>query len=210
MNTAITIVKNLPLLLKSGKLIALFILTIGLVFGAITLSYYLIDSQTKAEAVGKELSMISTYMDTYHKKENALNNIAERPVTAKDIDAVQTDVLLLMQSTEIKIMDLKIVKDGGTKESQSVAYKPNEKVTAGEKEAAKAAGNAEQKTAKKVQSESPHRAYDVKLKGRYENIMTFVQKFGAKGKLLTIRKFGISPTDDGNYIADMRYKIYVK
>ncbi|MBR3623163.1 MAG: hypothetical protein IKN43_07455 [Selenomonadaceae bacterium] len=215
MNNAIMIIKNLPMLLKSGKLVSLFVFTVGLSLGAFYLFYAFMDSQAKAEAVGKELSMISSYMQSYKKKDENLKSISERPIAAKDLDATQTEILLLMQSTEVKIIDLKTVKDGGTKESQSVVYKPNENKTAGEKEAAKAAkqdpnaGNVAQKAVKK-QSESPHRAYDVKLQGRYENLMTFVQRFGAKNKLVTIRKFALSPLDNDLYVADIRYKIYVK
>ena len=213
MNNAIMIAKNLPVLLSNRSIIAFFVLAVLLGLGSISLSYYLLDSREQAIAVEKEIRDISTYMTGYRKKEADLKAVPNRPVEIKDLDAVQTDVLLLMQSCAVQIMDLKIVKDNGTKESQAIVYKEDEKKTAGEKQLSQTGPNAGDvaKSAAAAQAPAaPHRTYDVKIRGTYENIMTFVQKFGVKGKLLTIRKFAIAPLDDGTYVADLRYKIYVK
>ncbi len=73
-------------------------------FGKLLMAY------DHADEIHKQIITMNLYVDEYNKKAVELNNAPYRPVSPEQIDNVQSNILLTLQSNQLELLGFKNIK----------------------------------------------------------------------------------------------------
>lgn len=109
--------------LKNNKFLAILtVITILLGFGVISMAGKVITDYRHAQSIQAQMTDMRNELKDWEMKSGFINQQQYRPVPADKVDAVQSDLMLAMQSFHLNLTDYKIVVDG-SKDKKAPTFK---------------------------------------------------------------------------------------
>lgn len=134
-----------------------------------------VGAYNNSQEVAAKVNSMREFIEEYRQKAVTVDKQKYRPVAAKDVDAVQSELMFNLKSNNIALKDFKV---------ESAQAKKNEKIA--------------------------FKAYAITVEGSYDNLMKFLNNFGAKDALTVVCSLDMHAAKDGDVAATIRYRIYFK
>jgi hypothetical protein len=172
---------RLKQILQGGKKLGLYFLFSGImIFMAIYLSGKLIATYNNAMLIENHVQEMNNYLADWKNKTSYLNSEKYRPIEPKQVDNVQSDLLLSLRINNLELKNLRVI--ALTQPSQDEAKKP-------------------------VINDG--KAFEINFSGNYKESMNFLENVHSKDALVSILFVRMEAEHD-KVNTNMIYKVYTK
>lgn len=96
-----------PTLMEHKRLVVHGMILLVLVFVVSTLTSHLVISYREKAEKEQQISVMQSFIADWQSKNDQLNNSSMRPVDAKKLDLVQTDIIFNLQANKVNLLSIK-------------------------------------------------------------------------------------------------------
>lgn len=96
-----------PVLMENKRLVVHGVILLALVFVVSSLTSYLVLSYREKSEKEQQIAVMQSFIADWQSKNDQLNNSPMRPVDAKKLDLVQTDIIFNLQANKVNLRSIK-------------------------------------------------------------------------------------------------------